>query len=85
MPHADMGEQAAWCGDDYVGTHAQAARFGVEATAVVTAVDGHAADAVEIVSEALHGLVYLLGKFTGGCHHDAVDGILGIAAVVEHG
>ena len=85
MSHADMREQATRCGNDDVGTHPQSLGFYVEAVAVVAAVDGHAADAVQVVAKALHGLVYLLCQFAGGRHDDAVDGILRVAAVVQHG
>ena len=84
MSHADVREQTTWGGYNHIGSHLQTLCFYIEAVAVVTTIDGHAADAIEIVAKALHGLVYLLGQFTGGRHDDAVDGILGKTSVVEH-
>ena len=84
MSHADMGEQAPWRGNDHVSTHLEAFRLHVETAAVITAIDGDARDAVQIVAKALHGLVYLLCQLACGGHDDAVDGILGIAAVIKH-
>ena len=84
MPHADVGEQSSRCGNDDIGAHLESLGFYIEAAAVVAAVDGNAGDAVEVVAKALHGLVNLLCQFACRSHDDAVDGILGVAAVVEH-
>ena len=79
-----MTEKSSRGGYDYIGTHAQATHLLVVACSVVAAIYSHTADAVEIVAEALHGLVYLLSQFAGRRHDDAVDGILGIVVLVEH-
>ena len=60
VAHAYMTEKSARGGYDYVGTHAQATHLLVVACSVVAAIHSHTADAIEIVSEALHSLVYLL-------------------------
>ena len=83
MSHADVGQQSSRRGNDHVGSHLQSLRLLVEARAIVAAIDGHARHIVEIIAEALHGLVYLLRQFAGGRHHDAVDRIARIAAVVK--
>ena len=77
-----MTEQTSWCSDEHIGTKTHATQFLFIASSVVATIDCHRRHAVEIIAEALHGLVYLLGKFTGGRHNDAVDGILGIVAVI---
>ena len=79
-----MAQQAAGGGNDDVGTQTQALQLLVVAVAVVAAVDGDARDAVQIVAEALHGLVYLLCQLACGRHDNAVDGVLRVVAVVEH-
>ena len=66
MSHADVRQQTPWCGDDNVSTHLQTFRLYVKAVTVVASIDCHAADAVKIVAEALHGLVYLLRQLAGG-------------------
>ena len=83
VSHANVAEQTARGGNDDIGTHLQSLRLHVKTTAVVAAIDSDAAYAVKIVAKALHGLVYLLCQLTGGGHHDTVDGILGITAVVK--
>ena len=47
----------------HVGTHAEAFQFLVVSVSVVSAIHSHAAYALQIIAKALHGLVYLLGKF----------------------
>ena len=84
VAHLQMTEQTTRRGDDHRCSAAQALHLLVEARAVVAAIDGNGAHPVQIVGEALHGLVYLLGQFACGCHDHAVDGIFWIAAVVEH-
>ena len=79
----DMGDEASGCGYHHVGSHAQALELLVVAVAVVAAVYSHAAHALQIVAEALHGLVYLLCQLACGRHDDAVDGIGGVASVVD--
>ena len=83
VAHAYVADQSARCGDDHVGPQAKALELLVVAVAVVAAIDGHAAHIVKIIAEALHGLVYLLRQLACGAHDDAVDGIFGVAAVVE--
>ena len=78
-----MTEQATWCGDEHISTQTHTTELLFITPAVVTAIDSHAADAIEIIAEALHGLVNLLGQFTGRRHDDAVNSILGIVAVIE--
>ena len=79
----DVRDESAWGGYHHVGSHAQALELLVVAVAVVATVYSHAAHALQIIAEALHGLVYLLCQLAGRRHDDAVDGVVGIAAVVE--
>ena len=60
-----MGDEAARGGDDYIGAHAEAAQLLIVTVAVVAAVYGYAAHALQVIAEALHRLVYLLGEFAG--------------------
>ena len=83
IAHTYVADQSARCGYDHVGTQAKALELLVVAVAVVAAIDGHAAHVVKIIAEALHGLVYLLCQLACGAHDDAVDGVFGVAAVVE--
>ena len=85
VSHTDMREQAAGSGNNDVRPHLEPLGFCVETGTVVAAIDGNAGDAVQVVAEPLHGLVYLLSQLARGSHDDAVDGILGVATVVEHG
>ena len=80
-----VGDEAAGGGDDHVGTEGEALELLVVAVAVVAAIDGHARHAVEMVGEALHGLVDLLGQLARRRHDDAVDGVGRIAAVGQLG
>ena len=82
VSYFQMTEQPSGCGDEHIGTKTHATQFLFIASSVVATIDSHRRHTVEIIAEALHGLVYLLGKFTGGGHNDAVDGILGIVAVI---
>ena len=83
MAHRDMADQAAGGGYHHVGAQGEALGLLVVAPSIVAAIDGHTADTVEIVAEAFHRLVYLLGEFAGRTHNDAVDGIVGIEPVVD--
>ena len=60
-----MGDEAARGGDDYIGAHAEAAQLLIVTVAVVAAVYGYAAHALQVIAEALHCLVYLLGELAG--------------------
>ena len=81
--HCDVAYQASGGGYHHVGTQLQALGLLVVASSVVAAIHCHAADAVEVVAESLHCLVYLLCQFAGGTHDDAVDGVFGVIAVVD--
>ena len=83
VAHLEMAEQTPWGGNEHIGTQTHAAHLLVVAPAVVAAIDGYGRYIVEVITKALHGLVDLLGEFTGGRHDDAVDGILGELLVVE--
>ena len=61
----DMGDETARGGDDYIGAHAEAAQLLIVTVAVVAAVYGYAAHALQVIAEALHRLVYLLGELAG--------------------
>ena len=61
----NVGDEAARGSDNYIGTHAEALQFLVVAVAVVAAIYSHAAHILQIVAEALHCLVYLLGQLAG--------------------
>jgi len=78
-----VADEAAGGGDDDVGAQLQGALLLFVADAVVAAIDADAGDVVEVVGEALHGLVNLLGQFAGGGHDDTVDGIAREAAVAQ--
>ena len=79
----DMGDEATWGSNDYIGTHAEALQFLVVSVAIVSTINSHAAYALQVVAEALHCLVYLLSQLAGWRHDDAVDGIFWITAVIE--
>ena len=83
VAQTDVGDEATWGSDDYIGTHAQAFELLIIAVAIVAAINGHAAHSFQVIAETLHGLVYLLCKFAGRRHNHAVDGILRIASVIE--
>ena len=83
VAHLEVAEQSAWRGNQHIGTHTHGTQLLVVAVAVVATVYGYAAHIVEIVAEALHSLIYLLGELACGRHDDGVDGILGIATIVE--
>ena len=78
-----MADEAPGCGDDDIGTERETTALLLVADAVVAAIDGYAAHG-DIVGEALHSLVDLLGQLTRGRHDDAVDGILGVATIADH-
>ena len=79
-----MGDEAAGRGNHHVSTQLERPDLLIVTVAVVASVNGHAAHIVEVVAEALHGLVDLLCQFTCGRHDDAVDGILGVTSIVKH-
>ena len=60
VAHIDVGDETAWCGDDHVGSHTKTLELLVVAAGIVATINSHAAHAVQIVTESLHGLVYLL-------------------------
>ena len=78
-----MGNEAAGSGNHHIGPETETLEFLVVTVAVVAAIHSHAAHPIEVVAEALHGLVDLLCQFARRRHDDTVDGILRIAAVVE--
>ena len=78
-----MGDEAAWSGDDYISAHAETLQLLIVAVAVVATINSHAAHILQVVAEALHGLVYLLGQLAGWRHDDAVDGVFRIAAIIK--
>ena len=78
-----MTDETSWSGNYYVGTHLETLEFLIVAVAVVASIYSHAANAVEIIAEALHGLVNLLGKLACRAHDYAVDSVLGESAVVK--
>ena len=79
-----MRDETSGGSNDDVGAQRQALQFLVVACAVVAAIDGYAAHAVEIVAETLHCLVYLLCQLARWSHDDAVHRVFLVAAVVEH-
>ena len=79
-----MTEQTAGRGNEHIGAKPHATEFLFVSATVVTTIDSHRRYSIKIIAEALHGLVYLLGEFTGRGHHHTVDGILRVVAVVEH-
>ena len=78
-----MADEPAWSGDDDIRSLLHSLLLLFVADAVVSAIYGHTADAVQIVAEALHGLVNLLRQFSSGAHDDTVDGILGESAILK--
>ena len=83
VTHADVADEASWGGYHHVGAQCQAFQFLVVTVAVVATIDGHAAHVVQIIAEALHGLVYLLCQLACGAHDNAVDGVFRVSALVE--
>ena len=67
-----MGEQSAWSGHYNVGAGAQAAALLLVALAVVTAIDGEAADR-RIVGKPLKCLINLAGELASRRHDETVD------------
>ena len=80
-----MTEQTARCGNDHGGTATQTLDLLIEARTIITTIDSNAAHILQVIRKTLHRLIYLLGQFAGGRHHNTVDGILGKSTVVEHG
>ena len=78
-----MAYETARCGYHHIGTHFKAFQFLIVTVSVVASIHGDAAHAVEIIAEALHGLVDLLRKFARRTHDNAVYGIARIASVIE--
>ena len=78
-----MADETSGGGNDYVGTHLKTLEFLIVAVAVVAAIYSYAANAVEIIAEALHGLVYLLSQLTCRAHYDTVDSVFWKSAVVK--
>ena len=78
-----MTKQSARSSNKHIGTHTHRAQLLVVAVAIVTTINGHTTYIVEIVAEALHGLVYLLCKLACGRHDYSVDGILGIVSIIK--
>ena len=69
--------------NDDIGTKPQSFQFLIIATAVIATIDSHTGNTIQIVAEALHGLVYLLSQFTGRRHDDTINGIFGKSTIVE--
>ena len=78
-----MADKTSGGGNDYVGTHLKTLKFLIVAVAVVAAIYSYAANAVEIIAKALHGLVDLLSQLTCRTHYDTVDSVLRESAVVK--
>ena len=83
VAEADVADEPARSGDDDIRPLLHSLLLLFVADAVVSAIYGHTADAVQIVAEALHGLVNLLRQFSRGAHDDTVDGILGESAILK--
>ena len=83
IAQADMRDESAWCSYHHVCTHAQAFQFLVVTVSVVSSIYSHAAYALQVISEALHGLVYLLCQLACRRHDNTVDGIRRITTAVE--
>ena len=81
--HLHVGYQSARRSYDHRSTFLQRRQLVVVAVAVVAAIYRHAAYAVEIVSESLHGLVYLLCQLACGSHDETVHRIILVASVVK--
>lgn len=79
-----MAQQSAGSGYDHVGTQLQALHLLVISVSVIAAIHGNAAHPVKVITETLHGLVYLLGELARWRHHNAIDGVLRIAPVIKH-
>ena len=78
-----MADETSGSGNYYVGTHLETLEFLIVAVAVVASIYSHAANAVEIIAEALHGLVNLLCQLSCRAHYDTVDSVLGESTVVK--
>ena len=79
-----MGQETSWGGNNHIGAHFKSLGLLVKARTIVSAIDGNTRHIVEIIAEALHGLVYLLGKFASRRHDDAIDGIVWETTIVKH-
>ena len=78
-----MADEASGSGNNHICTHLETLEFLIVAVAVVAAIYSHAANTIEIIAEALHGLVYLLSQLTCRAHYDAVDSVLWESAVIK--
>ena len=61
ITQGNVGDEATWSSNHDISTHAEALQLLIVAVAVVAAINSHAAHILQVVAEALHGLVYLLG------------------------
>ena len=84
VAEAEMADESARCSDDDIRSALHGSLLLLVSDAVVAAIDGYAADVIQIICKALHGTINLLCKFACRRHDDAVDGIFRIAAVGEH-
>ena len=75
-----MTDESARGGNDDACTRVETTLLLLVAYAIVATIHGNGTNAIEIVGEALHGLVDLLCQFTRRSHDDAVDCILGVIA-----
>ncbi len=81
--HLHVGYQSARRSNDHRCTFLQRRQLVVVAVAIIAAIYRHAAYAVEIVSESLHSLVYLLCQLACGSHDETVHCIIFVATIVK--
>ena len=78
-----MRDETPWCCYHHRSAFLQGSHFVVISVAVISAIDSHTADAIKIISEALHRLIYLLSQFPRRSHDKAVDSIIRISTIIE--
>ena len=80
-----MADKSSGSCDYDVSAHTHTLGFLVKTVTVVATIYRHATYSVEIVSESLECLVYLLRQLAGRRHDDTIDGVLGIASAIQLG
>ena len=85
ISHLQVGNKSAGRGDYNVGSKFKTLHLLIVSVAIIASINRHTAHSTKIIGEALHGLINLLGQFACRRHDNTIDGILGIAPVIEFG